>query len=196
MNDTPKTQRQIVVVDTETNGLDPARHVAVEVAWINLTTGDSGVFVPRHNVSEVLAAADNQALQINRYVDRLALAKQDANGNDAYQFAEQLHGNTLAGSNPTFDAAFLTEMYRRYDDEVDGPGQPGWHHRLLDLSAYAAGVLGISPAELPGLSTVCDLLGVENVAPHTALEDAIATAECFRRLFAKVAGSAGEVATP
>lgn len=174
--------RDIIVVDVETTGLDPERHTVVEVAWYNLTTWEHGCFVPPHNPSKVLADAEIKALQVNRYLDRLADEEQDRDGSQALALAEQLHGNTLAGSNPAFDAAFLRSMFEGYEDTETFV--PAWHHRLLDLSAYAAGVLGIPPAELPGLSTVCDLLGVDNVAPHTAAGDCAATAACFRTLIA------------
>jgi DNA polymerase-3 subunit epsilon len=169
-----KAERQIIVVDTETTGLDPAVHAVVEVAWWNLSTDERGEFVPIHSPNEVLASADIEALLVNRYVDRLALAQQDDEGVEHRRLFEQLQGNTLAGSNPAFDDAFLRTMKPRY--------APGWHYRLLDLSAYAAGVMHLSPAELPGLHAVCELLDVVNPAPHTALGDVIATGTCFNAL--------------
>jgi DNA polymerase III epsilon subunit-like protein len=173
--------RHVIVVDVETTGLFVERDAVVEVAWHNLTTNESGVFVPPHKPVE-LGNADLKALQMNRYVDRLALADRDR-GDAAWELAEQLEGNTLAGSNPAFDAAFLNAMFTRQysDDEL---AETTWHHRLLDLSAYAAGVLGLPPTELPGLAKVCELLDVTNAAPHTAMGDVQATAECFRKLMA------------
>lgn len=184
--------RQIIVVDVETNGLDPSRHTTVEVAWWNLSTGDRGAFVPPHDISATLATADIQALQVNRYVDRLATAEQDDEGPFAAQLLwEALSGSTLAGSNPAFDARFLAKMftkgYKPYRAFYDGTP---WHHRLLDLSAYAAGVLGLPPSVLPGLSTVCKHLDVALVGAHTAAGDVTATGECFRKLFDRSALSA------
>lgn len=173
--------RQIVVVDVETNGLDETRHEAVEVAGINLATGESNRFIPPHEVSAVLQAADIQALRVNRYLDRIPGQSEDELGADGLQLAEQLQDNILAGATPSFDAMFLRKMYRWYE-ETDRSFLPLWHHRLLDLSAYAAGVLGLDPHELPGLAAVCERLGVTNYQPHTATGDVRATAECFRRL--------------
>ncbi|ANZ35553.1 hypothetical protein BBK82_05115 [Lentzea guizhouensis] len=176
--------RQIVVVDVETSGLDPAQHIAVEVAWVNLATGEHDVFVPPHNWRDVLVTADLRALRINGYLDRLVEAEQDRHGQAARALWDQLDGNTLAGCNPSFDAVFLRKMfdtvYDLDDHNIDGP--PTWHHRLLDLSAYAAGALGIEPHELPGLSTVCERLGVEHPDAHTAFGDADATYACFLKL--------------
>ena len=182
------TKREIIVVDVETTGLEVSRHTTVEVAWWHLGTGQRGRFVPPHRVSEVLSNADVSALRVNRYIDRLADADQDHDGSGARELADALHCNTLAGSNPAFDARFLTSMFFDYED-CELAGLPTWHHRLLDLSAYAAGVLGLPPTELPGLSTVCELLEVTNAAPHTADGDVTATGNCFLELFARAVGS-------
>lgn len=173
-------ERQIIVVDVETSGLDPAKHVTVEVAWWNLSTDDRGAFVPIHDVPNTLATADIQALQVNRYVDRLATAEQDEKHIAAQQLWDTLSGNTLAGSNPAFDAAFLTRMFTK--SKRSYRAHAPWHHRLLDLSSYAAGVLGMPLSALPGLSTVCAELGIEHRDAHTAAGDVAATVACFRRL--------------
>ncbi|GJF06563.1 hypothetical protein [Pseudonocardia sp. D17] len=185
--------RQIVVVDIETNGLNFERHRAVEVAWWNLTTDARGRFIPPHSVSDVLAAAELQALRINRYIDRIAGHGQDVNGHELGRLHGQFLGydqddideggfpaeiaHTLAGSNPAFDAQFLAKLFAAADGPDTDP-EP-WHHRLWDLSAYAAGVLGLD--ELPGLARVCELLDVEG-PDHTAEGDVTATGRCFLQL--------------
>lgn len=186
--------RHVIVVDVETNGLDVARHEAVEVAWWNLTTDERGSFIPQHSPHAVLAAADLEALRVNRYLDRIAPQEQDVYGHHAVKLWEQFGGplddehpeefgepavaHTLAGSNPSFDAAFIAKMFASV--EMTSELEPGpWHHRLWDLSAYAAGVLGLD--ELPGLARVCELLGVQP-PDHTAEGDVIATGLCFRAL--------------
>lgn len=185
--------RQIIVVDCETNGLDFDKHEAFEVAWWNLTTDTRGRFVPNHNINDLLHRADIRALQVNRYIDRIPgeqyapwlplLDELMGNLRD-----ENMAGQTFAGSNPSFDAAMLNKLIRRAAredrDTVYGFEPDPWHHRLLDLSAYAAGVLGLHLGELPGLATVCDLLNVKP-GDHTAAGDVEATGQCFRRLMAK-----------
>lgn len=181
--------RHLIVVDCETNGLDPARHVAFEVAWWNLTTDQRGHFIAPHSPNELLATADLQALRVNRYIDRIPYQSQDADGSELGRLYGQLYDDatgtehTLAGANPAFDAAFLSKLL---DPHQDWAALTPWHHRLWDLSAYAAGVLGLD--ELPGLRQVCDLL---DVAPpdHTAEGDVTATGLCFRALQARVKAS-------
>lgn len=189
--------RQIVVVDTETTGLDLDVHVPVEVAWWNLDTDERGCFVPPHQ--DWLRSADPEALRLNRYSERIAPRPVDARYAQARELYAQLRGNTLAGSNPAFDGAMLEVLFTQM--WMYGPEGPvalsaaqtacPWHHRLFDLAAYTAGVLGLDPHELPGLGRVCQLLGM-TVSPaqaHDAGADVGATVACFRVLMAK-AGAA------
>jgi DNA polymerase-3 subunit epsilon len=166
--------RQRVVVDVETNGLDPDVHQAFEVAWFNLDTAEHGDFILVHNISELLGSADPEALRINRYIDRIPGQIQD--GGALHRLHQELRGNTLVGSNPAFDAAFLVKAFKAKTSVTES--RP-WHHRLWDVSAYAAGVLGLE--ELPGLYAICAQLGVEPPT-HTATDDVRATVECIREL--------------
>ncbi|MFC9768884.1 exonuclease domain-containing protein [Rhodococcus jostii] len=162
----------MIVVDIETTSLDTKRCTPPEIAVVNVQTQEAFSFAP-YVSRDALTDADPQALAVNRYFERRVFEKMlDL---DESRKAERafglLSGNTFAGSNPSFDAAVLDRF-----------GAPGWHHRLADLAPFAAGVLGLDPTQLPGLATVCELLDVENTDPHSALGDALATAECFRVL--------------
>lgn len=180
--------RDIVVVDVETNGLDYDVHVPVEVAWWNMNTGARGSFVPRHDVSYVLATASIEALQINRYVDRLATAEQDTGGGKTAMMG-QLRGATLAGSNPRFDAHMIRKLL---PTETEDP----WHYRLLDVGAYGAGVLRLAPYEgIPGLWELAQRLELTHLLEtnaHEAWTDVTATGhvllELWQRAGVPVAG--------
>lgn len=172
--------RQRIVVDTETTGLRD-HHVILEVGAVNLDTGEEMSFAP-YVPRKVFGEAEPDAMRINRYFERGVyndmLSPRDTRA--AYdKLSTWLKGNTLAGANPTFDAAHLASTAVDYD-AYTYKVWVSWHHRLWDVSAHAAGKLGLD--ELPGLNTVCELLGVENEDAHSALGDARATAECFRRL--------------
>lgn len=189
--------RRVIVVDCETSSLAPddrlggligaaplGEHygVVTEVAWHDLGSDERGVFVPRHDVRLVRAHGAIKALTISGYLERLAEAEQD-DGTEVRALHERLTGRAMAGSNPSFDARFLRQLFRAHGT---APGCPGanpepWHHRLCDLAGYAAGRLGLAPGDLPGLARVCELLEVEP-PDHTAAGDVRATVECLRRL--------------
>ncbi|PJE23629.1 MAG: hypothetical protein CK431_10255 [Mycobacterium sp.] len=172
------TDRHLVVVDIETTGLDPDRHVPIEVAAINVDTGEVLHFVPWLDPMK-LADADHDALRINRYFERGAyrtMLDQSTTSQQYQRLWEMLRGNTFAGSNPRFDA----QMLERATGYV-----PSWHYRLADVSAYVAGALRIYPANLKGLHDCCASLSVVNDEAHSALADAKATAECFRKAQAR-----------
>lgn len=188
----------LIVVDVETTGLDPYRHVVIEVAAVNVSTGKTLAFVP-HLPGEDLAAADAQALGVNRYFERgVALeALPPAETRVRYeQLWEMLKGNRFGGANARFDAEMLRWGYARAENPrvMDRygavynphPVEEPWDYRLADLGCYAAPLLGLDPVDIPGLSEVCTLLEVDNTAPHTALGDARAAAKCFNLLSKQV----------
>ncbi|MDG3012484.1 3'-5' exonuclease [Rhodococcus sp. D2-41] len=174
------SDRQLIVVDLETTHLDTSKAVILEVAAINVTTGEELAFVPAVT-PEQLAAADPEALAVNRYFERKVFrgALDTQLTTTRYlQLSKMLSGNTLAGANPRYDAAVLHGALRAWIGVDTEP----WHFRLADITSITAGALGIDPAHLPGLRRCCDLLGVENLEAHSAYGDALATAECFRAL--------------
>lgn len=183
--------RQLVVVDCETTGLIPGTHLPLEVAAVNVTTGEELYFVPAFPKGTLDNAA-GEALAINRYFERglhaqrLGWVDSEMAWGDLWMM---LQGNTFAGSNPSFDAAMITTGFAKTLDETGGgdnawgrTAAPNWHHRLADLAAYAGPALLLAPNELVGLAQICERLGVKNEHEHTALGDARATAECFRIL--------------
>jgi DNA polymerase III alpha subunit (gram-positive type) len=182
------TTRNLIIVDTETNGLDPNRHHAVEVGWWDLSTGKRGEFIPTHDVSETLANADIKALQLNRYIDRIADQAQDRDGKKAWELAELLQSNTLVAANPGFDAWVLTKMYSMYE-AATVTFLPQWHYRLWDIEAYAAAVLGLN--YVPGLVEICRMLDIGFAPDHTAHGDVTATGLCFIALAERAGAKLG-----
>jgi DNA polymerase-3 subunit epsilon len=167
------SDRQLIVVDVETTSLDTASCAILEVAAINPATGETLRFVPKVESGQ-LADAEPEALAVNRYYERQLFRETlslDETRTSYHRLAHLLRGNILGGSNPRFDAAVLERKIGNI-----------WHHRLADLSAYAAGVLGLPLTELPGLEKVCAALDIVNSEPHSALGDADATARCFMAL--------------
>lgn len=144
----------LVFLDTETTGLDPLRHEVWEVAYaVDGGPVLSGV------VPHSLRNADPEALSMNGYLAR---------GHGRWVSVENglrgsLSGATLVGANPAFDAAFLRARW----------GVSPWHYRLLDVEAYAAGVLGLEmPQGLAKTTKTVRDLGFDIPEPdHTAAGD-------------------------
>lgn len=181
-------KRQLIVVDVETTGLDIKQHWPIEVAAINVQTGEEMYFVPAIPES-ALATADGDALRINRYFERGVYKQQlkVAETMDRWQqLLKLLNCNTFGGSNPTFDTAMVSKgaswAIGEHSMATGFWNAPStWHHRLADLAAYAGPAFGLEPHELEGLADVCARLGVDD-GEHTALGDARATVECFQKL--------------
>lgn len=168
--------RRVIIVDTETTGLDEDRSRAVEVAWLGWRGPGSGVFVPPHTLDYF----EPEALEINRYAERIEHEPRDY----TYAYTRQLHdllgGATLAGANPRFDARMLRHLFA---DAGLAPLDP-WHHRLLDVQAYVGGLLGFAPWDLPSLLTLTEVLGLP--APdHGAWNDAVAVARVLDAVLGK-----------
>lgn len=184
------TLPRLIVVDVETSGLDVAAHDVLEVAAIDLATGDELYFVPNPINVEWLPAADPDALRINRYFERRVYADQldVTTTRDRWRaLAKMLDGNILAGVNPDFDARFIEAAFSTHSALAPTPFTGRRNHRMRDLATYAAGVLGTDPAEPASSSDIFTSLGIVNDEPHSARGDARATAEAFRRLQATAA---------
>jgi DNA polymerase III subunit epsilon len=166
----PGDRRRVIMLDTETDGLDEDLNRPVEVGWFEwgpdypaVSLAEHGVFVPPHT----LAHADPEALRINGYDLRIGHRRRDYTYPETRRLHRMLSGATLAGANPRFDAAMLRHLFREADLHPLTP----WHHRLVDVEAYAGGLLGFPPWNLPGLRTLCQLLGLPE-PDHGAWGDA------------------------
>ncbi|GJF06723.1 3'-5' exonuclease [Pseudonocardia sp. D17] len=161
-------RRNVIVLDTETDGLDTELNRAVEVGYLSWPDGDTGprgLFIPPHT----LDYATPEALRINGYHQRIAHRRRDYGYAQTRALHDALSGNTLAGANVAFDAAMLSHLFREANLRPYAP----WHHRLLDIEAYAGGLLGFAPWDLPGLTRLCETVGVPP-GDHGAWADAVA----------------------
>ncbi|ASR85260.1 DNA polymerase exonuclease subunit [Mycobacterium phage SirPhilip] len=170
--------RQLIVVDLETTGLDYDTAAPVEVALLNVDTGESLRFVPYVSLAQ-LKVADQAAMEINGYYERALWREALTEQQTAVAWSEVqdwLRGNTFAGSNPAFDSTIVARQLVTFSMPFS-PLTVGrvWHHRLADLAAYAAGKLNWLPTELQGLDGVAERLAVPLIDRHSAIGDAFAT---------------------
>ncbi|TCO57182.1 hypothetical protein [Actinocrispum wychmicini] len=171
-----------VAVTVKATGPDALSHVPVEVAWWNLATGDRGQFVPPHDPRLALASCDLETVEVIGYFPRLVNARQDTDGREAIRLAEALHGAVLVTTTPHADEHLLRRMYLHYLQDFERHQtmtMPQWDH-VLDIGAYAAGVLGLSV--VPDLDAICQATGTPLEAAQTAETDTDALGRAIVRL--------------
>lgn len=161
----------LVFLDTETTGLDPQRHEIWELAYaVDDSDIRGGV------VYHALRNADPTALRLNGYHDRVYPQKFADMQALEEGLRKALDGATVVAANPAFDTAFLRARW----------GVTPWHHRLWDIEAFAAGVLGLDALKgMAGIAQTLRDLGHDIPQPdHSAAADVAALRASFRALFA------------
>ena len=156
-------------IDTETTGLDARIHQPYEVCyWRDDRDAPRTLHLPHS-----LDCADGAALRVGGYFDRGFEPFPDR-GQTVRDLIEALHGVTLVGSNPAFDAAMLTRFI----------GTAVWNHRLINV---AEGAMWLFKWDRPkGLADVTAALrerGCEIPEPdHTAEGDVRTTRAVYEAL--------------
>lgn len=162
----------LVWVDVETTGLDPRRHCLLELAMVatdaslEVEARVAAVFpvAPRVMPPEVRAMHEANGLlaecrELRRTMTTIMAIEQIDYLND---FAEEFSGRPIAGSNPSFDRAFL----RRYLPNVERH----FHYRSFDVN------------------TLAYFFGVEKPRPataHRAMDDVMSDVEFAKSLLTK-----------
>ena len=164
----------LIYLDTETTGLDPARHHIWEMAY----AVDGGPILSAV-VPHTTIGADPDALRIGKYEERGGYLPADSEFDRC--LATEIEGETLVAANPAFDAAFLRARW----------GKAPWKYRLLDVEAYAMGALGYDVPQ--GLKTIAhDLRAADWDIPepnHSAAGDVATLRDChlaLRAIYADV----------
>lgn len=125
----------LVFLDTETTGLDAARHDVWEIAALHGRV--ESVFRPRPDLS----TADPTSLRMTRFYERTGQGKVtskwqwEAPGDVAHRLAPILAGRHVVAAVPSFDAAFLDRFLRAHGQA------PAWHYHLIDVEGMAVGWL-------------------------------------------------------
>ncbi len=171
--DRPLADLCFVVFDTETTGLLPHKDEIVQIGAVRVVKGkivegerldtlvDPGIPIPPastkvHRVSDVMVQGAPDIAQA---------------GHSFHQFARDA---VIVAHNAPFDMAFLHRHAARMQVE--------WTHPILDTVLLSAVLFGAS--ETHTLDAVCDRLGITipETLRHTALGDAVATAEVLVRM--------------
>lgn len=168
---------RFIAVDIETTGLDVLGAWPIEVAAAEIGNGLVRCCAP-HIPKVVMADAEPQALQVNRYYERGVWADQldDQTTREwAAEFCEWFDGAYLVGANPAFDAAVLGRWLRYLGFQTP------WHYRLLDVEAMTMAALSLDAP--PSLSKCAAHWNIEVQEPkHSAMADALTTANVFEAI--------------
>ncbi|QFI68220.1 DNA polymerase III epsilon subunit [Sinorhizobium alkalisoli] len=169
-----------VVFDTETTGLFPERgDEIVQIAAVRIVNGkrvEGETFESLVNPGRRIPAASSA---VHRITDTMV---EDAPGaaDVVRRFHRFCEGAVLVAHNAPFDMEFL---YRRENELRISFANP-----ILDTVLLSAVVFGRQQAHT--LDALCQRLGVSltEAVRHTAMGDAVATADAFLRLQAIIAG--------
>jgi len=176
-DDLPLADLPVTVLDTETTGLDVGRDRVVSIGAVRL----HGARLFPHEAIDMLIDPGQPIPAASRAVhgiDDAMVAGAPAIGEGIARLAALAQGTVLAGHNIGFDRAILRRQAA--EAATPFPDLP-----LLD-TGHLASALEPRLSDL-NLDTLADRYGVEARGRHTALGDALVTAEVLARQFALLA---------
>lgn len=170
-------KHNLVFVDIECTGLDVIKHEIIELGCV-LTTPEL-VVIEQFEFKikpERIEDADPIALKINHYEASKwdnAISLKEA----MKIFAAKVKDHIMVGQNVAFDASYLEHAFSKM-------GIPnGLHHHKLDTVSIAwAKLYKDADFEHFSLHELCERFGIKNEKEHTALSDARATYELYKKL--------------
>ena len=175
----------LAFVDIETTGLDARIHEIIEIgvvrvkqAWV---ADEKPIFEKMFEWSakikpEHLELADPVALKINGYIasdwsESISLE------NALKEFVEKTEGAIMVAHNVAFDSDFLENKFAQLGIKNK------MHYHRLDTVSLAFGLLHSAPdVGRYSLGELCKYFGIVNERAHSALSDARADFELFKKL--------------
>ena len=176
--------KNVIIIDTETGGLDPLKH---SLMTIGLISGD-GRLKKEITVAEPEIVSDPRALAVNR-LDPIIVAATGVTPeqacNDIDDFLTKAHADgrpMVCGHNIAFDLAFMRRLYTM----VGRPVPQCFSHRTLDTHSLMWSLIAVGrlPATVTGSDAAFAYFDIEPPSElrHTALGDAVATRDLLERL--------------
>jgi DNA polymerase-3 subunit epsilon len=172
----------IVVLDTETGGLNPLQHSIMTIGLVDWT----GTRTLDLTVAEAVIHTNPRSLLVNgldpAQVAAEGLSPVDACATIDAWLLELDHPVMIAGHNVAFDMAFMRRLY----DQAGLPVPNAFSHRTLDTHTllYALAIAGKVPTDARSSDGAFAHFGVAppEALRHTALGDALATRDLLERL--------------
>jgi DNA polymerase III epsilon subunit-like protein len=179
---------RLIVVDTETGGLDPELHSILSlgaVIWDNGDIVDEFYTV----IKEDLVATTPGAFKVNRMTsEEIDGGRTPQDAMIAFRMWLMKNGmagprQSLAGHNVSFDIGFMRRLYRQANQKWE------FSHRTLDtqIGALLLNLAGKLDTKNTGLDALTKHYGIKvreggESGRHNALEDARATAYLLTKL--------------
>ena len=181
-----KNQDRILFIDTETGGKHPAHHSLLSVGLVEWEKGDI-IQTKEILIDDGELKATDEALAINK-IDLESHRKSAISQKEAIREilvfigwnSEQYEKVTLAGHNVGFDIKFTRHLFESQNYNFDDY----FSHRSIDTTSilYYLYFSGKMSSKIEGSDEAFKHFEIEVKGRHTALGDAIATAELFNKL--------------
>ncbi|MGD9925869.1 MAG: DUF294 nucleotidyltransferase-like domain-containing protein, partial [Pseudorhodoplanes sp.] len=178
-NATPLISLDAVVIDTETTGLDPRKARVIEAAAVRIVAGqiaEKRAFQSYVNPREPIPAFSTAV----HGIDNEKVATAPAFGSMWPAFRDYIGSAVVIGHTLGFDLAILQQECRRAGVSWEAPRALDTQHLAQLVDPRRAG---------NSLEELAAWLGVTVGKRHSALGDAITTAEVFRALLPKLRDS-------
>lgn len=179
------TKHNLAFIDIESTGLDFKKHEIIEIGFVIVSQDHSGK-VPKFEIVEETSLkikperiedADPVALRVNKYDPAdwvFAYTLKEA----MQIFAQKTEGSIMVAHNLPFDFGFIQEAFEKTGLENK------MHFHKLDTISVAFAKLHKTDVARFSLRTLCEHFGIINENSHTALADARATFELYKKLMA------------
>ena len=179
LRDKPLRELTYVVFDCETTGLEPKKDEVVQVGAIRVVNGrpiNTELFDTLVNPGMPIPVTSTKV----HGIDNSMVAQAPAFGDVCANFQKYAKDSVLVAHNAAFDMAFLHKQAKNAEDAFD--------HPVLDTVLLSAVVFGGSATHT--LDAICDRFGVTipEEQRHTAMGDAVATAEVFVKMVSVLEG--------
>lgn len=173
----------MIVVDTETSGLDPAKHSILSIGAVDFDNPEN-CFYGECRLREGTLVEEN-ALRINGFnLEQIENSTKSCEEllKEFLEWSRKINDRTIAGHNVQFDISFLSESFRFYNlDWIFG-------HRHVDLHSVFYFYMLKNKLNIPfrsnrsniDLDFIIDYLKLKKGDSfHNALEDARLTCQAF-----------------
>jgi DNA polymerase III epsilon subunit family exonuclease len=175
----------LAFIDVETSGLDVDRHEIIELGCVLVRQIPQDGQGSRLEVVEEfeyrifpehLEDADPESLMINgftaeRWADAIPLEVA------MEKFSEKVRGASFVAHNVSFDLAFVEKAFKK------SGVKNLMHYHKIDTISLAFAILYHNPeVQKFSLRALCEYFEIKNENAHTALSDARATFEVYKKL--------------